>query len=112
MTREEKAEIIDELSERLAQTSNFYITDASGFTVEQMNAFRRMFFEKGLKYKVYKNTLIKQALDKQEADFSEFDETKVLKGFSGIIFSPEAANTPAQVIRNYRKSGLSGDKPS
>ena len=112
MTREEKAEIIDELSGRLAQTGNFYITDASGFTVEQMNAFRRMCFEKGLEYKVYKNTLIKQALDKQEADFSEFDETKVLKGFSGIIFSPEAANTPAQVIKNYRKRGLSEDKPS
>jgi large subunit ribosomal protein L10 len=112
MTREEKAKIIDELSGKLAETGNFYITDASGFTVEQINAFRRMCYEKGLKFKVYKNTLIKKALDNQEGDFSELDQTDVLKGYSGIIFSSEAANTPAKVIRNYRKSGLSEDKPS
>jgi len=112
MTREEKAQIIDELSGRLAETGNFYITDASGFTVEQVNAFRRMCYEKGLKFKVYKNTLIKKALDKQDGDFSELDQTNVLKGYSGIIFSPEAANTPAKVIKNYRNSGLSEDKPS
>lgn len=112
MTREEKALIIDELSERLAETGNFYITDASGFTVEQVNAFRRMCYENGLKFKVYKNTLIKKALDKQEGDFSELDQTDVLKGYSGIIFSPEAANTPAKVLKNYRKSGFSEDKPS
>ena len=110
MTKEEKAHIIDELSGKLAEVSNFYITDASGFTVEQVNTFRRMCFEKGLEYKVYKNTLIKKALDKQEEDFSELDD--VLKGFSGIIFSPEIAKTPAQVIRDFRKKGFSEDKPA
>lgn len=112
MTREEKAKIIDELSEKLSQTGHFYITDASGFTVKQVNAFRRMCFDKGLEYKVYKNTLIKKALDNQEADYSELDGTEALKGNSGIIFSSETAKAPAQVIRNYRKSGLSEDKPS
>ena len=112
MTREEKAQIIDELSGKFAEVGNFYITDASGFTVEQVNAFRRMCFESGLEFRVYKNTLIKKALDKQEADYSELDNTEVLKGFSGIIFSPETAKAPAQVIKNFRKKGLSEDKPS
>ena len=111
MTREEKAQIIEELSGKLAETGNFYIADASGFTVEQINAFRRMCFENGLEFKVYKNTLIKKALDKQENDYSELDNTNVLKGYSGIIFSPETANAPAKVIRNYRKRGLVEDKP-
>lgn len=111
MTREEKVQVIDELSERLTSNEHFYITDASGFTVDQINTFRRMCFDKGLQFKVYKNTLIKKALDKQENDYSAFDGTDVLKSYSGIIFSPESANLPAKVIREFRKKGFSEDKP-
>jgi large subunit ribosomal protein L10 len=48
-----------------------------------------------LEYNVYKNTLIKKALDTLETDYSSFDDT-VLKGFTGIIFSKESGNTPAK----------------
>ena len=58
MTREEKGQIIDELAEKFSQHNHFYITDASGFSVEQINAFRRICFKKGVEYRVYKNTLI------------------------------------------------------
>ncbi len=112
MTREEKGIVIEEISEKLSSNKNFYITDASGFTVAQINQFRRMCFDKGLHFKVYKNTLIKKALDAQDGDYSEFDDAGVLKGYSGIIFSPDAANLPAVVIREYRKKGFSEDKPS
>jgi len=112
MTRQEKAQVIEELSEQLLSNENFYITDASGFTVNQINTFRRMCFEKGLRYKVYKNTLIKKALDNQEKDFSTLDGTEVLKGHSGIIFSPESPNLPAKVIRDYRKKGFSENRPA
>jgi len=111
MTREEKGNIIAELSERLSGTKNFYIADASGFSVAQINQFRRMCFEKGLQFKVYKNTLIKKALDQHDGDYSELEGTDVLKGYSGIIFSPVAANLPAKVIKEYREKGFSADKP-
>lgn len=102
MTREEKAQIIEELSARFAENSHFYITDASGLTVQQVNAFRRLCFNSGVEYGVYKNTLIRKALERQEgADFSPVFE--VLHGFSGVIFSKEAGNTPARVIKEYRK---------
>lgn len=110
MTREEKGLIIDELSEKLEENSNFYITDASGLTVEQINAFRKLCFDAGIEYGVYKNTLIQKALEKLDTDYTEFYDA-VLKGFSGILFSKEAANTPAQVITKFRKSGSSEDKP-
>jgi large subunit ribosomal protein L10 len=110
MTREEKGLIIDELSIKFEENSNFYVTDASGLTVEQINAFRQLCFNAGVEYGVYKNTLIQKALEKLDTDYNEFSET-VLKGFSGIIFSKEAANTPAQVIRDFRKAGNSEDKP-
>jgi large subunit ribosomal protein L10 len=110
MTREEKGLIIDALTVKFEENSNFYVTDASGLTVEQINAFRKLCFDAGVEYGVYKNTLIQKALEKLDTDYTEFYDT-VLKGFSGIIFSKEAANTPAKVITNYRKSGSTNDKP-
>ena len=70
-----------------------------------------MCFQKGLQFKVFKNTLIKKALDQHEGDYSDLDGTDVLKGYSGIIFSPDIANLPAKVIKEYRKQGFSEDKP-
>jgi large subunit ribosomal protein L10 len=109
MTREEKGEIIEKLSQKFDEYQNFYVTDASGLTVAQINDFRRMCFEAGVEYGVYKNTLIQKALEKLDTDYTEFFDT-VLKGFSGIIFSSAAANTPAKVINEYRKSDNS-EKP-
>jgi len=101
MTKEEKGQIIDALSEKFSQNNHFYITDASGLTVAQINAFRRLCFNAGIEYGVYKNTLIRKALERQEGDFQELFGT--LHGFSGVIFSKESGNVPARVIKEYRK---------
>jgi large subunit ribosomal protein L10 len=102
MTREEKAQIIEALAKKFAEHPHFYITDATGFTVAQVNNFRRMCFKSGVEYRVYKNTMIQKALEKQEGtDFSPLFKT--LQGFSGVIFSKEAGNTPAKVIQEFRK---------
>jgi len=102
MTREEKAQIIDELSVKFSQHQHFYVTDASGLTVEQINAFRRLCFNAGVEYRVYKNTLIRKALEKN-GNPNVAEIAKALKGFSGVIFSKEAGNAPAKVIKAYRK---------
>lgn len=102
MTRDEKKVIIDSLTEKLKENPFFYITDASGFSVAQVNAFRRTCFEKGVEYQVYKNTLIAKALENLDADYSKLAEG-ALKGFSGIIFSKETSNLPAKVLLDFRK---------
>ncbi len=101
MTKEEKGQIIDELAEKFSQNNHFYITDASGLSVAQVNAFRRLCFKAGVEYVVYKNTLIRKALEKQPANYEEIFKT--LHGFSGVMFSKESGNAPAKVIREYRK---------
>jgi large subunit ribosomal protein L10 len=101
MTKEEKGVIIDELAEKFSQHPHFYITDASGLTVAQINAFRRLCYKSGVEYRVYKNTLISKALEKQNGDFKELNE--VLHGFSGVIFSKESGNAPAKVLKEYQK---------
>ena len=102
MNREEKAAIIEDLYQKFTDNSHFYITDASGMTVAETNALRRLCFEKGVEYRVFKNTLIQKALEKMDADYSSFDDA-VLKGFSGIMFVAESANVPAKVIKEFRK---------
>jgi len=101
MTREEKGQIIEELADKFANNAHFYITDATGFTVAQVNNFRRMCFKSGVEYRVYKNTMIRKALERQEGtDFSPLFKT--LHGFSGVIFSKEVGNAPAKVIEQFR----------
>lgn len=101
MTREEKGKVIDELTEKFAANAHFYITDAGGFTVAQINAFRRICFQTGVEYGVYKNTLIRKALEKNGTTFEPMFKT--LHGFSGVIFSKESGNAPARAIKEFRK---------
>lgn len=102
MTREDKAQIIEELSQKFADNTHFYITDAGGLTVAQVNAFRRLCYKSGIEYRVYKNTLIQKALEKQErVDYSPLFGS--LKGFSGVLFSKEVGNLPARVITEFRR---------
>ncbi|WP_138482179.1 50S ribosomal protein L10 [Dyadobacter bucti] len=101
MTREEKAVIIDELSQKFASTPYFYITSANGMSVGEVNTLRGLCFERGIEYRVVKNTLIKKALETLDTDYSSFDE--VLKGFSGVMFHPESGKVPAQLIKEFKK---------
>lgn len=112
MTREEKVNIIEGLTEKFSNNENYYFTDASGLSVAETNALRRICFEKGVDYKVYKNTLILKALEKMDpdADWSIIKE-EVLKGFTGIMFSQEVSNLPAKVIKQFRKKGFKEGLP-
>jgi len=101
MTREEKGQVIEVLSEKFANNAHFYITDAGGFTVAQVNAFRRICYQTGVEYGVYKNTLIRKALEKNGNTYEPM--FKALHGFSGVIFAKESGNAPAKAIKEFRK---------
>lgn len=107
MTREEKHKIVDELGQKLSSVTNFYIADASGLTVDQVNKFRKLCYQRGIEYKVVKNSLIKKALATLNTDYASFD-AKVLTGFSGILFS-ETGKAPAQLLKDFYKEGV--EKP-
>ena len=102
MTREEKAVIIDELSQKFASTPYFYITRRNRYVCwTRLIHLRGLCFESGIEYRVVKNTLIKKALETLDTDYSSFDE--VLKGFSGVMFHPESGKVPAQLIKEFKK---------
>jgi large subunit ribosomal protein L10 len=102
MTREEKAVIIEELSEKFKATPFFYIVGADGMSVGETNNLRRKCFNSGIEYRVIKNTLIAKALETLDTDYTSFDDT-VLRGFSGVMFHPESGKVAAKLIKEYRK---------
>ena len=108
MTRAEKVQLVNNLTEKFKRMDYFYITDTSGLSVAKVDKFREMCFNKGVEYKVVKNTLIKKALENVEGDFSPLDE--VLKGTSGIMFVNENANIPAKIIKDFKKEDAK-DRP-
>ncbi|MDB0027545.1 50S ribosomal protein L10, partial [Flavobacteriales bacterium] len=105
MNKQEKNQMIEVLDGMLNDNNNFYLTDISGLTAEENSALRRLCFKRDVSLQVVKNTLLKKALEKNNADFSELYD--VLVGNTSIM-QAEAGNAPAKVIKEFRKKN---DKP-
>lgn len=101
MTREEKQATIEQLKGEFADANSFYLTDASTLTVEQINGFRRQCYDKGIRFRVAKNTLIRKALE--EIDSERYAELyELLSGPTSIMIS-EVSNSPAKLLKDFRK---------
>ncbi|WNJ16923.1 50S ribosomal protein L10 [Pontibacter sp. G13] len=107
MTKQEKIALVQELTEKFQEFPNFYIADAGGLTVAEMNELRQLCFESNVKLQVVKNTLIKKALDNLEGDYSEVYD--VLNLPSSVFFvDAENPSVPAKLLKKFRESK---DKP-
>jgi large subunit ribosomal protein L10 len=102
MTRADKVASIEELKGKFEETSFFYLTDASTLTVEQINKFRGLCFEKDIEMKVVKNTLAIKALETFPEDRNYVGLYDSLKGPTAILFTT-TASVPAKVIKEFRK---------
>jgi len=103
MTKQEKFQLVEELTKVFKATPNFYVTNTAGMTVEEVNNLRRTCFESGFKIKVIKNSLIKKVLDNLEGDYSELHEH--LKYQSAVVFTTEDnPSGPAKMLKKYRKT--------
>lgn len=101
MKKEEKQQVINELSELFTSNNSFYLADTTGLTVEQVNKLRRLCFKEGIKVKMAKNTLIKKALEAMNNDYTGI--YPALKGSSSIMVC-ESPNAPAKIIKEFRKT--------
>jgi len=100
MTREEKSQVIEELTTQLADNSNIYLTDISGLDAAATSRLRRACFKSNVKLAVVKNTLFEKAMEASDRDFGELPT--ILKGNTSVMYS-ETGNAPAKVIKEFRK---------
>ena len=105
MTREEKALVIENLTQQLNEYPHFYITNIEALNAEKTAALRRKCFESGIKLMVVKNTLLQKALEK--TDKAEADLIGVLEGSTSVMFA-QTGKAPAVLIKEFRKKS---DKP-
>ena len=100
MTREEKSQVIEELTAQLADNANIYLTDLSGLNAGNTSDLRRACFKANVKLSVVKNTLLEKAMEASDRDFGDLPTT--LKGNTSVMYS-ETGNAPAKVIKAFRK---------
>ncbi|MFD2727029.1 50S ribosomal protein L10 [Hyunsoonleella rubra] len=100
MTREEKSQVIQDLTAQLADNTNIYLTDISGLNAGSTSDLRRACFKANVSMSVVKNTLLEKAMEASDKEFGELPS--VLKGNTSVMYS-ETGNAPAKVIKAFRK---------
>ncbi len=100
MTREEKSQVIQDLTGKLTDNPVIYLADISGLNATETSNLRRACFKANVKLAVVKNTLLAKAMESSDKDFGELPT--VLKGNTSLMMA-ETGNAPAKVIKAFRK---------
>ena len=100
MTREEKSQVIEDLTAQLADNTNIYLADISGLNAADTSNLRRACFKANVRLAVVKNTLLRKAMEASDKEFGDLPAT--LKGNTSVMYS-ETGNAPAKVIKAFRK---------
>lgn len=95
-----KQPIVEEISENLNGAKAVVLADYRGLTVAQDTELRKKMREAGVVYKVYKNTLIKRAIEGTEFEALSAE----LDGPTAIAISKEDATAPARVLYDFAKT--------
>ncbi|PAU93741.1 50S ribosomal protein L10 [Aliifodinibius salipaludis] len=95
-TLAEKKQTVEAITEDLKSSGAVYITNYSGMSVKEINNMRGEFFEGDIKYKVYKNTLVKRAMDEVGGYEDLYPHLVEQNGFA---FVEEELAAPAKVIK-------------
>lgn len=98
MNKTEKADVISEITEKLKNASGVFLVDYKGINVADISEIRREFRKEGVSYKVYKNTLLKRAVD-EVGTYPELSDKLV--GMTGVIFTDENYVAPGKIIKKY-----------
>jgi large subunit ribosomal protein L10 len=98
MNRNEKSDVVSEVTEMMENSTAIFLTDYDGINVEDINDLRNQFRDEGVKYKVFKNTLFKRAL-KESGKYEKLAEH--LAGMTAFAFTDENPVAPAKIIKKY-----------
>ena len=98
--KDAKVEKVAEIKEKLEKASSFVLVDYKGLTVAEDTAMRSEFRQSGVSYHVYKNRLMKIALN--ELGYSDFDEA--LNGPTAIALGSTDLAAPARIAIDKAKA--------
>ena len=99
-TLEKKKETQKEIVELLKASDAVYLTDYKGMSVAQINKLRRSFRQDGITYKVFKNTLVKRAMEEVGGYDKGFE---LLENQSAFAFVSGDPAQPAKILKSFLK---------
>ncbi|MCS6895641.1 MAG: 50S ribosomal protein L10 [Bacteroidia bacterium] len=102
MNKEQKTQLIEELTQTIKNNRAFYILNPGPMNAEETVTFRRRLYEKGLRLRVVKNSLLLKALENAGIPETHNFEP-ALKEMSGIVLCTNDPKAPAQVLESFRK---------
>lgn len=95
-----KQPVVQEISENMKGAQAVVVVDYRGLTVAEDTQLRKTLRDAGVTYKVYKNTLVRRAIEG-----TEFESLKdVLEGPNAFAISATDATAPARVISKFAKN--------
>lgn len=94
---EQKQEVIDEITNNVKESSSFVLFYHNGLSVSDETELRKKLREADSQFKVYKNTLMKRALDSLNINFDGY-----LEGPNAAAFSKDAI-APIKVLADFAK---------
>ena len=95
-----KQPVVNEIKELLTDAQSAVLVSYRGITVEQDTAMRKELREADVEYKVYKNTMIRFAIQGTEFEALADD----LKGPTAIAVSKTDATAPARILAKHAKN--------
>ena len=108
--KQAKQLVIDEIKEKFEKAGSVVVVDYLGLSVAEADALRKELREEGVDYTVYKNTLIRRAID--GTDYAGLAEGDTLKGSTALAFSGEDVTAGARVlskaIKEIKKMAFKG----
>ncbi|MDR9419112.1 50S ribosomal protein L10 [Gracilimonas sp.] len=100
MPTAEKQAVLDEITENLKSSSAIYVTNYSGMSVPEVNDLRGAFRKGDVRFKVYKNKLMKLAME----DVGGFEDIiPELYEQNAFAFVEEELAAPAKVLKDFIK---------
>ncbi len=94
---EAKSQIVNEIADIAKESASFILFDYRGLTAEETSELRKMLRESDSKYKVWKNTLTKRAMDSLNYNLDD-----CLAGPSAIAYSNDAI-APIKALSTFAK---------
>ena len=96
MKRNEKEQLVTELTAKINGATAFYYTDFTGLNVKKMTELRRRFRKAGVEYVVIKNSLAQRAVNESGLVGSR------LRGPTGVVIGKDPV-TAAKVLSDFAK---------
>lgn len=94
---EQKAKTVEEIADQIKDASSVVWFEYRGLTVGETDKLRRILKESDSYFKVYKNSLVKRALDSLNIDLDEH-----MNGPKAVAFSKDAV-APIKALADFAK---------